>query len=66
LIQKNIEKKNGQLNILLRIGKILLINYDVGTVTLCLENKYKIVTNDLPMFFFEYYMPDVGNPAPDG
>lgn len=51
------------LNNLLRIGKVSSINYGAGTVAVCFEDKDNIVTDDLPMLSFEYYMPDVGDPV---
>jgi Phage P2 baseplate assembly protein gpV len=51
------------LNNLIRIGKVSSIHYDAGTVAVCFEDKDSIVTDDLPMLSFEYYMPDVGDPV---
>lgn len=46
---------------LIRIGKISSVNAVKGTVRVVIEDQQDIVTDELPMLAFEYYMPEVGN-----
>jgi len=46
---------------LIRIGKVSSIDAAKGTVRVTLEDQQDIVSNDLPMMAFEYYMPKVND-----
>ncbi len=46
---------------LIRIGRISSVNAVKGTVRVVIEDQQDIVTDELPMLAFEYYMPEVGD-----
>ena len=46
---------------LIRIGKVSSIDAAKGTVRVTLEDQQDIVSNNLPMLAYEYYLPDVGD-----
>lgn len=46
---------------LIRIGKVSSINYPAGKVRVVFPDKNNIVTSELPLLSFEYYMPAVND-----
>jgi phage baseplate assembly protein V len=48
---------------LILIGTVSSINYERGTIRVCLNDQDAVVTDELPMLSFEYEMPNVGDPV---
>ncbi len=46
---------------LIRVGTVSSVNYDEGKIRVTFDDQGKIVTDELPMLSFEYYMPAVGD-----
>lgn len=46
---------------MIRIGKVSSVNGAKGTVRVIIDDEQNIVTDELPLLSFEYYMPDPGD-----
>ncbi|WP_106494874.1 phage baseplate assembly protein V [Lentibacillus sp. Marseille-P4043] len=46
---------------MIRVGQVNSVNESNGTVQVLFEDKDNLVSGDLPLFSFEYDMPDVGD-----